>query len=157
MAEGRISKQVFQENEKRQIFRKTNIFYHLIRTSTCACQVVKNVRFSENLTGFIFLKHVLRFALLPYYRRIYVCSDSLCFIFVLMLPFASDWKKSSKNLNLFSVAQIRQLHLVLRSNWLSTCSAVLRVLHHNSATTTRWIEINLYVLSTDLFLLSDCL
>ena len=49
---------MFQENKKRQIFRKTNTFYHLIRTSTCAYQVVKNVRFSENLTGFIFLKHL---------------------------------------------------------------------------------------------------
>ena len=31
-AEGRISKRVFQENKVRQIFRKTNIFYPLIRT-----------------------------------------------------------------------------------------------------------------------------
>ena len=31
-AKGRISKRVFQENKRRQIFRKTNIFYPLIRT-----------------------------------------------------------------------------------------------------------------------------
>ena len=54
-AKGRISKRVFQENKIRQIFRKTNIFYPLIRT--CAYQGVKNVRFSENLTCFVFLKH----------------------------------------------------------------------------------------------------
>ena len=46
-AKGRISKQVFQENKARQIFRKTNISYPLIRTRTCAYQGVRNVRFSE--------------------------------------------------------------------------------------------------------------
>ena len=48
-AEGQISKRVIQENKARHIFRKNNIFQPLIRT-------VKNVRFSENLTCFIFLK-----------------------------------------------------------------------------------------------------
>ena len=33
-AKGGISKRVFQENKARQIFRKTNISYPLIRTST---------------------------------------------------------------------------------------------------------------------------
>ena len=55
-AKGRISKRVFQKKKARQIFRKTNIFYPLIRTSTCAHQGVKNVRFTENLACF-FLKH----------------------------------------------------------------------------------------------------
>ena len=41
---GRISKRVFQENKARQIFRKTY-------------QGVRNVRFSENLACFVFLKH----------------------------------------------------------------------------------------------------
>ena len=119
---------MFQENKKRQVK------YMCISGG-------KKCSFFRKFDGLYFLEtSVLRFARLPYYRRIYVCSDSVCFIFVLMLPFASDWKKSSKSLNLFSVAQVRQLHLILRSNWLSTCSAVLQVLHHNSATTTRWIE-----------------
>ena len=48
-AEGQISKRVFQENKARHIFRKNNIFHPLIHT-------VKNVRFSENLACFIFLK-----------------------------------------------------------------------------------------------------
>ena len=54
MAKGRISKRRQQEYKARQIFRKTN------------------VRFSENLTCFvcILVTSVLRFALLPYYRRI---------------------------------------------------------------------------------------
>ena len=59
-AKGRISKQVFQENEARQIFRKTNISYPLTGTFTCAYQVVRNVCFSENLTCFVFLKHPFR-------------------------------------------------------------------------------------------------
>ena len=41
-AKRRISKQVFQENKARQIFRKTNISYPLLR---------------KNLTCFVFLKH----------------------------------------------------------------------------------------------------
>ena len=56
-AKERISKRVFQENKARQIFRKTNISYSLIRTRTCAYQGVRNVCFSENLTCFVFLKH----------------------------------------------------------------------------------------------------
>ena len=56
-AKGRISKQVFQEKKARQIFRKTNILYPLIRTRTCAYQGVQNVRFSENLACFLLLKH----------------------------------------------------------------------------------------------------
>ena len=54
---GQISKRVFQENKARQIFRKANISYPLIRTRTCAYQGVRHVRFSENLTCFVFLKH----------------------------------------------------------------------------------------------------
>ena len=56
-AKRRISKRVFQEIKARQIFRKSNIFYSLIRRRTCTYQRVRNVRFSENLAGFIFLKH----------------------------------------------------------------------------------------------------
>ena len=42
------AKRVFQENKARQVFRKTNISYPLIRTRTCAYQGVTDVRFSEN-------------------------------------------------------------------------------------------------------------
>ena len=51
-----ISKRVFQENKARQMFQKTNI-PPPIRTYTCAYQDVRNVRFSENLACFVFLKH----------------------------------------------------------------------------------------------------
>ena len=51
---GWISKRVLQENKARQILRKTNISYPLIGTRTSGC---KNARFSENLAGFILLKH----------------------------------------------------------------------------------------------------
>ena len=49
-----ISKRRWQE-KARQMFRKTNIFYPLIRTRMCAYQGVRNVCFSENLTCFVFL------------------------------------------------------------------------------------------------------
>ena len=66
----RIAKRMFQENKAHQIFRKTNIFYPLIRLRTCVYQGVINVRFSENLCVLCFLETpVLRFALLLYYRR----------------------------------------------------------------------------------------
>ena len=48
---------VFQKNKARQIFRKTNISYSLVRTRKCAYQGVRNVPFSENLAFFVFLKH----------------------------------------------------------------------------------------------------
>ena len=65
---GRISKRVFHENKARQIFRKTNISYPLIRIRTCSYQGVRNVRFSENLACFVFFETpVLRFALSLYY------------------------------------------------------------------------------------------
>ena len=46
---------LFQENEARQIVQKINISYPLICTHTY--QGVRNARFSENLTCFVFLKH----------------------------------------------------------------------------------------------------
>ena len=54
-AKGRISKRAFQGNKARQIFQKTNISYPLIPTRTY--QGVRNVRFTENLMYFVFLKH----------------------------------------------------------------------------------------------------
>ena len=56
-AKGRISKRMFQESKACQNFRKTNISYLLIRTSTCVYQGVRNVCFSEILACFAFLKH----------------------------------------------------------------------------------------------------
>ena len=43
----------YKENKARQIFRKTNISYSLIRTRTY--QRVRNVHFLENLACFVFL------------------------------------------------------------------------------------------------------
>ena len=58
LVKGRISKRMFQENKVCQIFRKMKIsYYPLIRTCTRAYQRVRNVRFSENLACFVFLKH----------------------------------------------------------------------------------------------------
>ena len=82
----RISKRVFQENRARQIFRKMNISKPLIRTRTCAYKGVRNVRFFGKFDVLYFLERpVLRFALLPYYRRsnaVYRASFSfIMFIF----------------------------------------------------------------------------
>ena len=47
-----------------------NIFYPLIRTRTCAYQGVKNIRFFGKFGMLcILVTSVLRFALLPYYRK----------------------------------------------------------------------------------------
>ena len=46
---GRISKRVFQENKARQIFRKTNISYPLIRTRTKHVEKSKEIK--QNWTG----------------------------------------------------------------------------------------------------------
>ena len=44
----RISKRLFQENKARQIFRKTNSPYSLMRAGTCVYQGIRNVRFSTS-------------------------------------------------------------------------------------------------------------
>ena len=59
-----------KKSKARQIFRNTNNFYSLIRTSvhTYEYQGVRNVHFSENLECFVFLLlrfEICRFALLP--------------------------------------------------------------------------------------------
>ena len=63
-----------QENKARQIFRKTNIFYLLIRTLASTYQWVKYVIFLEKFGVLCFLvTPVLRFALLLCYRRFGGC------------------------------------------------------------------------------------
>ena len=46
----------FKKTKQVDFFEKRNIFYPLTRTCTCAYQGVKNIRFSKNLTCFVFLK-----------------------------------------------------------------------------------------------------
>ena len=80
-AKGRISKRVFQENKASQTSGKTNISCPLIRTRT-------KCLFFENFGVLCFLETpVLRFALLPYYRRSMIVTDTLLFLLdsVLML------------------------------------------------------------------------
>ena len=63
-AKWQTSKQWLQENKVCQIFRKTNISYHMIRTFSCTRAykyVYAHVRFLVII--------VLRFTLLPSYRR----------------------------------------------------------------------------------------
>ena len=69
-AKGRISKRVFQENKARQIFRKTNISYPLIRTRTYCWFFGKKCWLFGKFGVLCFLvTTVLRFVLLLYYRR----------------------------------------------------------------------------------------
>ena len=74
MVKGRISKRVFQGNKARQIFRKTNTAYPLIRTGTYVCvSGGKKCSIFGKFDVLYFLETpVLRFALLPYHRRINV-------------------------------------------------------------------------------------
>ena len=68
---GRISKQVFQENKARQIFRKMNISYPLIMHTYVCVSVGKKCSFFRKFDVLCFLATpVLRFALSPYYRRV---------------------------------------------------------------------------------------
>ena len=69
MANGQISKRVFQENKARQVSQKTNISYPLIHTRACACKGGKKCSFFENFGKLCFLGIPgLRFALLAYCR-----------------------------------------------------------------------------------------
>ena len=63
-AKGRISKWMFQESKARQNFRKSNI----------SLSGGKKCLFFRNFGVFCFLEtSILRFALLPHYRRIAIC------------------------------------------------------------------------------------
>ena len=65
-AKGPISKRVFQENKARQ----NKHFLPPDMQTYVAYQGIKNVRFSENLTRFVFLKHPFWDSILSYYRQI---------------------------------------------------------------------------------------
>ena len=67
-AKERISKRVFQENKARQIFRKINISYPLIRARTCVSGGKKCLFFGKFGVLCFLETPILRFALLPYYR-----------------------------------------------------------------------------------------
>ena len=63
----------FKKTKHAKFSAKTNIFYPLIRTRTCAYayQGIKNVHFCGKFGVLCFLETPgLRFALLPYYRRL---------------------------------------------------------------------------------------
>ena len=50
-AKERISKWTLEENKARQIYRKMNISYPMIRTRACVYQGVRNSCFTENWVG----------------------------------------------------------------------------------------------------------
>ena len=73
-AKSRISKRVLQKNKEPQIFRKTNISYPLIRTRTCPYQGGEKCSFFFGKFGVLcfLITPILRFAYLPYCRRIHI-------------------------------------------------------------------------------------
>ena len=79
----RISKWVFQENKSRQVFRKTGISYHLIRIRWCVSGENKCLFFGKFDVLCCLETSVLRFALLPYYRRFVLLRKgvrNVCFL-----------------------------------------------------------------------------
>ena len=73
----------FKKTKHVEFSEKRTFFYPLIRTGTCAYQGVKTVRFSENLTCFVFLKY-------PFW------GSPFCLITVKMLVM-SMIKKNTRN------------------------------------------------------------
>ena len=113
-AKGRISKRVFQENKARQIFRKTSISY----PRTCACRGVRNVCFLKIWRAlFSWNTCFLRFALLPYYRRIFNFH-----IFPLMSSFLAP--KVSIKLEKINPKSI--LYFMF-NNYISTCGKLPKI------------------------------
>ena len=76
-----------QKGESQKTFWKTNISYPLIRTRPCAYKEVRNIRFSKSLMFRFLVTSVLRFALFPYYRRIWNSKTSPS---VLLNPFHAN-------------------------------------------------------------------
>ena len=113
-AKGRISKRVFQENKARQIFRKTSISY----PRTCACRGVRNVCFLKIWRAlFSWNTCFLRFALLPYYQRIFNFH-----IFPLMSSFLAP--KASIKLEKINPKSI--LYFMF-NNYISTCGKLPKI------------------------------
>ena len=64
---------LLQEKQSAPNFPKNEHFLRLIRPRACACQEVRNIRFSEKFGVLCFLvTSILRFAHLPYCRRIFI-------------------------------------------------------------------------------------
>ena len=68
-AEGRISKRMSKKTKHAKFAEKKKISHSLIRTRTCAQQGVNIHFFGKFGVLFFLVTRVLRFALLPYYRR----------------------------------------------------------------------------------------
>ena len=68
-AEGRILKRVLQESKARQIFQNINISYPLVSRRTCVSGGNKCSLFGKFGVLRSFETPVLRFSLLPYYRK----------------------------------------------------------------------------------------
>ena len=96
---GRISKRVFQENKARQIFRKTNISYPLIRTRT----------FFGKFGQLCFLETpVSRFALLAYYQIFLIFVEVLATPLQFKARLEAVVRRSSSKQVFLKILQISQ-------------------------------------------------
>ena len=122
---GRISKQVFQENKASQIFRKTNISYHVCVSGGKKCS------FFGKFGVLCFLETaVLRFALLSYYRRLHVTRQSNICDGALILQTSSIMdvqvdcqcasEASTSIVNIIDTHQYSEHYLWRGSNWRSS-------------------------------------
>ena len=146
---------MLQENKARQIFRKTNISYPLIRTR--ACEYQGNVCFSENLARFFFFWH--SFWDLPFC----VTADDIClsYIYSLNLWFQTilGTKSQVTITNVFNNVSRSTINYVtkvknivkLTRKLKETISYTLKSRPVNSS-----IQIMLYSLSFWLFITNSC-
>ena len=95
-AKGRISERVFHENKARQIFRKTNISYPLICTSTCAYQGVRNGHFSENLATLFSWNNCFEIRFFPLMLLWPSVSRYFCHFSIISIKHCSALKPSGK-------------------------------------------------------------
>ena len=139
-AKGQISKRVFQENKARQISART-----------CAYQGVKNVRFCGKFGVLCFLEtSVLRFALLPYYRRSAkgaITDNCPLFWRILLAIFTPIYNLVKFSVLIFSplterVYRTRVVYIFNRSNhsWVFHNIAVLRILNSQENACDRMIS-----------------
>ena len=109
----------FKKTKHVKFSEKTNLSNPLICTRTCAYQGVRNVRFFEKFDVFCFLETpVLRFALLPYYRRTISCP--IWSIFISGLYLRSSFDLVLLLFLLFiSCTYISCVYILLQLDWLA--------------------------------------
>ena len=150
------SKRVFQENKARQIFRKTNISYPLIRTRTCAYQGVR-MFFFRKIWHALFSWNT-RFQIRPFTLLLTICKQFITFWMTVVIFWAQlnkqnnehffrfynlknwHWRKVTPNKKILEI--IREVWVIkkakLRESFLRTCN-LLPVNHFSRQYDYFWI------------------